>query len=74
MQSKKLYSASRCRVNVYLLKIKSVCCIGTALGYLIRGRSSSKFKIPGAIRVTWDNFDEWSSFLPKDNTMILYCS
>ncbi|CAK8724140.1 Rhodanese-like domain-containing protein [Candidatus Electrothrix laxa] len=39
-----------------------------------RGWSNSDVKIPGAIRATWDNFDEWSTSLPKDNKLVLYCS
>jgi rhodanese-related sulfurtransferase len=39
-----------------------------------RGWSNSDVKIPGALRATWDNFDEWSAFLPKDNKLVLYCS
>ena len=39
-----------------------------------RGWSNSEFRIPGAIRVTWDNVDEWSSILPRGNKLILYCS
>ncbi|MCW5201671.1 hypothetical protein VU13_01810 [Desulfobulbus sp. US5] len=39
-----------------------------------RGWSNSDVKIPGAIRATWDNFDEWSVSLPKDNTLVFYCS
>ena len=39
-----------------------------------RGWSNSEVKIPGAIRATWDTFDEWSASLPKDNTVVLYCS
>ncbi|MCI5166300.1 MAG: hypothetical protein D3903_09435 [Candidatus Electrothrix sp. GM3_4] len=39
-----------------------------------RGWSNSDVKIPGALRATWDNFDEWSSSLPKDNKLVLYCS
>jgi rhodanese-related sulfurtransferase len=38
------------------------------------GWSNSAFKIPGAVRATWDNFDEWSAALPKDKTLVLYCS
>jgi rhodanese-related sulfurtransferase len=39
-----------------------------------RGWSNSEVKIPGAVRVTWDNFDEWSASLPEDNALVLYCS
>jgi len=39
-----------------------------------RGWSNSEVKIPGAVRATWDNFDEWSASLPKDNKLVLYCS
>ena len=39
-----------------------------------RGWSNSEVKIPGAIRATWDNFDEWSVSLPKDNKLVFYCS
>ncbi|MCI5138011.1 MAG: hypothetical protein D3922_06265 [Candidatus Electrothrix sp. AR1] len=39
-----------------------------------RGWSNSKVKIPGAVRARWDNFDEWSASLPKDNKLVLYCS
>jgi len=39
-----------------------------------RGWSNSDVKIPGAIRATWDNFDEWSVSLPKDNKLVFYCS
>ena len=39
-----------------------------------RGWSNSKVKIPGAIRATWDTFDEWSASLPKGNALVLYCS
>ncbi len=39
-----------------------------------RGWSTSDVKIPGAIRVTWDNFDEWTASLPKANKLVLYCS
>lgn len=39
-----------------------------------RGWSNSDVKIPGALRVTWDNFDNWSASLPKDNKLVLYCS
>ena len=39
-----------------------------------RGWSNSDVKIPGAIRATWDNFDEWSVALPKDNKLVFYCS
>lgn len=35
---------------------------------------NSEFKIPGAVRATWDNFDEWSASLPKDRKLVLYCS
>ena len=38
------------------------------------GWSNSEFKIPGAVRVTWDNFDEWSTSLSKDKKLVLYCS
>jgi len=39
-----------------------------------KGWSSSEVKIPGAVRAAWDNFDEWSASLPKDNKLVLYCS
>ena len=39
-----------------------------------KGWAESKFKIPGAVRATWDTFDEWSAALPKDKTLVLYCS
>lgn len=39
-----------------------------------RGWSNSEVKIPGALRLTWDNFDDWSGSLPKDTTLVLYCS
>ena len=39
-----------------------------------RGWSNSDVKIPGAVRATWDNFDEWSASLPKGNTLVIYCS
>ena len=39
-----------------------------------RGWSNSNVKIPGAIRTTWDNFDEWSVSLPKGKKLVLYCS
>ena len=39
-----------------------------------RGWSTSDVKIPGAVRATWDNFDDWSASLPKDNKLVLYCS
>jgi len=39
-----------------------------------RGWSTSEYKIPGALRATWDNFEEWSGSLPKGNRLVLYCS
>ena len=39
-----------------------------------RGWSNSDVKIPGAIRATWDNLDDWSVSLPKANKLVLYCS
>ncbi|MCI5149974.1 MAG: rhodanese-like domain-containing protein [Candidatus Electrothrix sp. MAN1_4] len=43
-----------------------------------RGWSKSDVKIPGALRVTWDNFKEWSESIPeenkKENRFVLYCS
>lgn len=39
-----------------------------------RGWSNSAFKIPGAVRATGDNFEKWSAVLPKDKTLVLYCS
>ncbi len=39
-----------------------------------RGWKKSEFKIPGALRATWDSFEEWSGSLPKENRLVLYCS
>ena len=39
-----------------------------------RGWEKSEFKVPGALRATWDNFEEWSGSLPKGNRLVLYCS
>jgi predicted sulfurtransferase len=34
----------------------------------------SDSKIQGAIRETWDNFDDWADKYPKDKTLVLYCA
>lgn len=43
-----------------------------------RDWSKSEVKIPGALRITWDNFKEWSEAIPeenkKENRFVLYCS
>jgi len=39
-----------------------------------RDWSTSELKIPGAIRASGDDFDEWSKTLPKDKTIVLYCA
>ena len=39
-----------------------------------RDWSTSELKIPGAIRASGEDFDEWSKTLPKDKTLVLYCA
>ncbi|MCI5224803.1 MAG: rhodanese-like domain-containing protein [Candidatus Electrothrix sp. AR4] len=39
-----------------------------------RGWSASEFKIPGAIRTAWNEIEKWSAELPKEKTLVLYCS
>ncbi len=43
-----------------------------------RGWTKSDVKIPGALRVTWDNFKEWAESVPEENKkesrFVLYCS
>lgn len=34
----------------------------------------SDSKIQGAIRETWDNFDDWADKYTKDKTLVLYCA
>jgi len=39
-----------------------------------RDWSTSEFKIPGAIRASGEEFAEWSTTLPKDKKLVLYCA
>jgi rhodanese-related sulfurtransferase len=43
-----------------------------------RGWTKSEVKIPGALRVTWDNFKEWAESVSeknkKESRFVLYCS
>ena len=39
-----------------------------------RDWSTSEFKIPGAIRTSGEDFAEWSTTLPKDKKLVLYCA
>jgi len=39
-----------------------------------RDWSTSEFKIPGAIRANGEDFEQWSTNLPKDKNIVLYCA
>lgn len=39
-----------------------------------RDWSTSEFKIPGAIRASGEEFDDWANTLPKDKKIVLYCA
>lgn len=39
-----------------------------------RDWSSSEFKIKGARRADFMNFEQWSANLAKSNTLVLYCA
>jgi len=39
-----------------------------------RDRSSSEFKIKGARRAGYMDFEQWSADLPKSKTLVLYCA
>jgi len=39
-----------------------------------RDWSTSEFKIPGAIRASGENFDQWGTTYPRDQKIVLYCA